>query len=311
MGVPLSGIYDAPQSYPYMSSPQAQEGSQRTRSILYQQPIVGLSRHSRSQIWAPPFEDTNVLQMMVSDFGGQYQILKPKVLAKIGRGFFPSDGKWTCYRRNYFSVTCGFGLHPWPGSAALYICYYGQKIERIRGFSMDITAAVHGGYADASRDLVQQTPKRNKGSERKPGRVTLLPSPPAFQSADLANLSSAPLRSQSMEYNSSRAGTAQPCHAPRSHTFERIQFQKATAMNGKRRAQQQYYDLVVRLYAETDSSVSGETQQIEIARRHSHPMVVRGRSPGYYKDACHGSTTTMGPDGAYFDGRCSGLGHKF
>jgi meiosis-specific transcription factor NDT80 len=84
--------------------------------------------------------------------------------------------------------------------------------------------------------------------------------------------------------------------------FERIQFQKATANNGKRRAQQQYYNLVVELYAEIASSVPGEMQWIQIARRQSHPMVVRGRSPGHYKDGRRGSTASLGPDSTGPDG---------
>ncbi|KAF7591774.1 hypothetical protein BBP40_001100 [Aspergillus hancockii] len=101
-----------------------------------------------------------------------------------------------------------------------------------------------------------------------------------------------------MDYNSSYSNAPPPSQPPTQHTFERIQFQKATANNGKRRAQQQYYNLVVDLYAEIAGPVSSnETQWIKIARKLSHPMVVRGRSPGHYKDGRRDSTTSMGPDG--------------
>lgn len=313
MGMPLGGMNDLSRSHGYPGTPRALDsGMDRSQNNMYQQPIVESSQRSQPQVEAPPFDDTTILHTVVAEFGGQYQTVKPDVQAKMGRGPFPAEGKWTCYRRNYFAVTCGFGLHPWPPTAPLYIRYPDQTLEPIRGFSMAISAIVNGQYGE-TRELVQHTPKRDKQSERKPGRVVLQPaSPPSFTATSSVNgsLSGFPLGSQSMDYNPSFAGTPQPCQPPTSHVFERIQFQKATANNGKRRAQQQYYNLVVELYAEVASSVPGETEWIQIARRHSHPLVVRGRSPGHYKDGRRGSTGSMGPDGAGGDSTtCSVLPH--
>ncbi|KAJ5867236.1 p53-like transcription factor DNA-binding [Penicillium rubens] len=300
IGLPL-GMNDLSRSHGYPGTPRTLDGGMdRSQNNMYQQPIVESSQRSQPQVEAPPFDDTTVLHTIVAECGGQYQTVKPDVQAKMGRGPFPAEGKWTCYRRNYFAVTCGFGLNPWPPTASLYIRYPDQTLEPIRGFSMAISAIVNGQYGE-TRELVQHTPKRDKQSERKPGRVVLQPAPPPSFTATSTvngNLSGFPLGSQSMDYSSSYAGTPQPCQPPTSHVFERIQFQKATANNGKRRAQQQYYNLVVELYAEVASSVPGETEWIQIARRHSHPLVVRGRSPGHYKDGRRGSTGSMGPDGA-------------
>jgi hypothetical protein len=66
---------------------------------------------------------------------------------------------------------------------------------------------------------------------------------------------------------------------PPQHTFERIHFQKATANNGKRRAQQEFFHVVVELWA--DVGRMGVSERIEIATRHSAQIVVRGRSPRY------------------------------
>lgn len=78
-------------------------------------------------------------------------------------------------------------------------------------------------------------------------------------------------------------------------TFDRIQFQKATANNGKRRAQQQYFHVVVRL--EVNVGRPGmQDDWIIVASRESSPMVVRGRSPGHYKDNRRDSQTSMDPD---------------
>ncbi|KKK20811.1 hypothetical protein ARAM_000037 [Aspergillus rambellii] len=170
---------------------------------------------------------------------------------------------------------------------------------------MSISAIVNAQYGEV-RELVQHTPKRDKQSERKPGKIIMQPCQPSavILSHGSATNSGQPgfsLMSQSggmpVDYNSSYNGAPQSSLPPSQHTFERIQFQKATANNGKRRAQQQYYNLVVELFAEISPVGSSESQWIKIARRLSHPMVVRGRSPGHYKDGRRDSSTSMGPDG--------------
>ncbi|GIJ88656.1 hypothetical protein Asppvi_007581 [Aspergillus pseudoviridinutans] len=252
---------------------------------------------------APPFHETNILLPIVAGS----QAIKPEIHAKIHKGFFQVDDKWTCYRRNYFSVSCSFSLHPWT-RAPLYLKVTDQTTERILKFSMCISAVVNAQYGEI-RELVQHTPKRDKQSERKPGKVVLQPCQPppplllnhgaatsgGGQHAFALNSQSAAL---SMDYSASYTGAPQQSQPPTQHTFERIQFQKATANNGKRRAQQQYYNLVVELYAEiTNPNNGSETQWMKIARKLSHPMVVRGRSPGHYKDGRRDSSTSMGPDG--------------
>ncbi|KAJ5673735.1 p53-like transcription factor DNA-binding [Penicillium macrosclerotiorum] len=312
MGLPLTGVNDVSRAHGFSGTPRGLDGLDRTQTALFQQPqpIVESSHRSQAQVEAPPFEETNVLESIVADFGTSQQILKPDVQAKIGRGFFASDGKWTCYRRNYFAVTCSFSFQPWPSTVPLYIRHSDQTMEPIRGFAMSISAIVNGQYGD-TRELVQHTPKRDKQSERKPGRVVLQPSPPQSLMAGATGNGTHgfSLGSQSLDYTSAFTGAPQPCQPPQSHMFERIQFQKATANNGKRRAQQQYYNLVVELHAEVAGPVSGESQWVQIARRHSHPMVVRGRSPGHYKDGRRDSTTSMGPDGGSGEGPGGSLPH--
>jgi meiosis-specific transcription factor NDT80 len=307
MGLPLTGINDVSRGHGYSGTPRALDIMDRNQTALLQPPPVESPQRSHAPAEAPPFEDTSILKSIVADFGGTQQTVKPEVYAKIGRGFFPSDNKWTCYRRNYFAVTCSFSLHPYPSSVPLYIRHADQTLEPIRGFAMSLSAIVNGQYGE-TRELVQHTPKRDKQSERPPPRVVLQPSPPqSLTSASAGNGTHGfPLGSQSLDYNSSFAGAPQP---PQSHMFERIQFQKATANNGKRRAQQQFYNLVVELQAEVASPVSGESQWVLIARRHSHSMVVRGRSPGHYKDGRRDSTTSMGPEGGSGDNSGNTLPH--
>jgi len=303
IGLPLSGVNDVSRSHQYTGTSRAMDGlMDRSQAAVFQQPMVEASGRSSTQVEAPPFEDTTILETIVAEFGGTQQTVKPEVQAKIGRGFFASDGKWTCYRRNYFAVNCSFSLHPWPSTVPLFIRHSDQTLEPIRGFRMCISAIVNGSYNE-TRPLVQHTPKRDKQSERTPGPVILQPTPPlslTTGSTGAGGHGSFPLSSQSLDYNSAFTGATQPCQPPTSHLFERIQFQKATANNGKRRAQQQYYNLVVELYAEVPR---GEISDwVQVARRHSHPMVVRGRSPGHYKDIRRDSTASMGPDGGGSEG---------
>lgn len=310
MALPLNGVNDLSRAH-YAGTPRALDSVlERSQSAIFQQPIVESTQRPQAQE-APPFEDTHVVHSIVADFGGTQQTVKPEVQAKIGRGFFASDNKWTCYRRNYFAVTCSFTLLPWPANVPLYISYNDQTLRPIRGFAMSISAIVNGQYND-TRELVQHTPKRDKQSERKPGRVALQPTPPPSLTAGTTSNGSHsgfPLGSQSLDYNSSFTETPQPYRPPTSHMFERIQFQKATANNGKRRAQQQYYNLVVELQAEVSLGSGEESGWIQVARRHSSRMVVRGRSPGHYKDGRRDSNTSMGPDGSSGDGSGGGIPH--
>lgn len=311
MGMPLTGVNDVSRGHQYSGTPRVMEGMlDRNQTPVFQQPMVEPTQRSQAQVEAPPFEETSILESIVAEVGGTQQTVKPEVQAKIGRGFFSSDGKWTCYRRNYFAVTCSFSLHPWPSTVPLYIRHPDQTLEPIRGFAMSISAIVNGQYGD-TRELVQHTPKRDKQSERKPSRIPLQPSPPPSLGGSTGNHGHAgfPLGSQPLDYGAPFTGAPQPCVQPAtSHMFERIQFQKATANNGKRRAQQQFYNLVVELHAEVAGPIGNDAQWVLIARKHSHQMVVRGRSPGHYKDGRRDSTASMGPDESSGDGS-GGLSH--
>lgn len=300
---PLSSLNDMSRLSPYTSTPRALDNAgDRSQNLMLGHSgnmlIESMQRLSQPTTDAPPFNETNVLQPIISG----NQTIEPVIQAKIHKGFFQVDDKWTCYRRNYFSVSCSFSLNPWTHSP-LFLKYPDhQGTERIRSFAMSISAIVNGQYGEI-RELVQHTPKRDKQSERKPAKVPLQPSqpPPLVLGHGSSNSSQLgfSLGSQAgmgMDYNS-YSSTPQPSQPPTQHTFERIQFQKATANNGKRRAQQQYYNLVVELFAEIANPLGGEALWVKIARRLSHPMVVRGRSPGHYKDGRRDSTTNMGPDG--------------
>lgn len=174
----------------------------------------------------------------------------------MDRGFFLADNDWTCYRRNYFQVSGAFAIH---GLNHYYADQETQCLVQVDGhffpvhnFSMNISARVSN--SDKKIELVQHTPKRDKGPQSTPIAKLIMPGGNLSMSSVGANQSIV--------------------------TFERIQFKTATANNGKRRAAQQYYEIVVDLYANCNKGES-----VRVATCTSAALVVRGRSPGHYADS--------------------------
>ncbi|KAI7904188.1 uncharacterized protein BX663DRAFT_504230 [Cokeromyces recurvatus] len=190
-------------------------------------------------------------------------LLTVRIQAKMDRGFFLADNDWTCYRRNYFQVSSAFSIH------GLNTTYYTPEHDYpclvqvdnsfypVRQFSMCISTRISN--SDKSIELVQHTPKRDKGPQTTP-----LPKP-VMPGGNLSMTAMGGTTSQSIV------------------TFERIQFKTATANNGKRRAAQQYYVCLVDLFADI-VTIDGSFKSIKVATCQSAPLVVRGRSPGHYSD---------------------------
>ncbi|OLL24962.1 Transcription factor vib-1 [Neolecta irregularis DAH-3] len=155
----------------------------------------------------------------------------PSIFASVDRGFFVADGKWTCYRRNYFQTHIQVNL-------VSNLCM-SNKVP-IQSFQTTISSHIASDPNNAIV-LVQHTPKRDKGPQMAPAFVTIGPDEKVV--------------------------------------FERIQFKSATANNGKRRAQQQFFIIRVELHA----TIAGQ-DPILIGVSRSMPVVVRGRSPGHYAD---------------------------
>ena len=102
---------------------------------------------------------------------------------KVDRGFFiaPEDNEWTCYRRNYFQLTVAYSISsPNPAlsnesllGAGIMLDYHGRQ-ERVTGFKITIGARVYGSDQKII-DLVQHTPKRDKGPQLKPALNLMMP----------------------------------------------------------------------------------------------------------------------------------------
>lgn len=242
----------------------------------------------------PPFEKTKSTQQIVDSKG---QPVHVELHAKIDKGFFKADHDWTCYRRNYFSVACSYTLKPPYATPTDPLFLHRANTDHIRALAICITARVSGDETKLI-DLVQHTPKRDKGPLGRPEKIKLMPSPPGALGlyADSAGLS--PGSQLSPDYDSAYPNSSP--NSPQTQTtanFDRIQFKNATANNGKRRAAQQYFNIVVELFAEVASNQASEGQWTKVASRTSARMVVRGRSPGHYSDDRRSSSTSMGPGG--------------
>jgi hypothetical protein len=133
----------------------------------------------------------------------------------------------------------------------------GQPSIPISGFAICVSARIASG--DRKIDLVQHTPKRDKGPQ-------IIPTPRVIPNGGNPHqpfASSGP--------SSVNTGIA---------TFERMQFKTATANNGKRRAAQQFYAITIELYAVS----AWDGSFILAGYSESNCLVVRGRSPGHYVD---------------------------
>ena len=206
--------------------------------------------------------------------------IRPEIYCLIEKGFFRADGDWTCYRRNYFSVGCSYSLNPRVDFKQLSLLrgISGSGISKpIQSFAVTIAAAIEGEDGKPI-ELVQHTPKRAEGPMASPELVKLHP---CLEAADSELLNAAMSRNP-------YALDPDPSHPllsdPSCHFFERLQFKKATANNGKRRAAQQYFHIRAELWAEVCSADTARKTRLKIVQRCSVPVVVRGRSPGHYQE---------------------------
>jgi meiosis-specific transcription factor NDT80 len=112
-------------------------------------------------------------------------IVKPEILCKIEKGFFQSaDGSWTCYRRNYFSVMLQYSLAGTYPQAPLYLTRPEGRssssrpertiTEQVKALGVCLSAAVDGPNGKVV-ELIQHTPKRDKGPQSQVRVAKILP----------------------------------------------------------------------------------------------------------------------------------------
>ncbi|KAH7375127.1 hypothetical protein B0T11DRAFT_6344 [Plectosphaerella cucumerina] len=248
-------------------------------------------QYSKGQT-VPPLMSMVTLGSLQYTDAGQPVPIKVDIQGNIDKGFFEADGDWTCYRRNYFSCVCSYSLSPWLPSSSIQFVQSGGQTYTVLDFYMCISAVV--AENDSQKiELVQHTPKRDKGPTEEPKKIRMQPKTLQHHS----------MFSHDGGLGGSRMGYGAPDpygngqaggECLTEHTFERIQFKQATANNGKRRAAQQYYHLVIELWANVGPQAPDSF--VKVAYRKSAKMIVRGRSPGHYQGERHKSTSS-GPGG--------------
>ena len=249
------------------------------------------------------------------------QAVTPDIHAKVEKGFFmaAAEQKWTCYRRNYFSVQGNFTLTPSIANGRLYIMRNGGS-EQVQAMGMRLAAAVDGAMGKTV-ELVQHTPKRDAGPKTKIEITKVSPTAPTAAGWRGANSTISPHGVYAMPIAAFHPTGAVPGpHLPLQNTgepdspsmpsppgsqygysaatashvplpgqttmdnFERVQFKQATANNGKRRASQQYFHLIMELFADVRKEGSESPNWVKVAHRVSDKIVVRGRSPSHYQN---------------------------
>ena len=285
-------------------------------------PPLGTSYSSAATIVRPdqsghreeriPFTKLYVYGSLISDD----ELVTPDIQASIEKNVFLQDEHWTCYRRNYITVSCHYTLAGCSPESTIYLDHHNDSsIPRVQvqafGVCLSATQDRPGGKTVG---LIGHTAKRDRGPQLE---VTIVKLPPAspnvhpdssmshFQSSNpgphlpLQNDRSSSGRDENgnpIRPSSSANHPSQPLNTH--YQFERIQFKQATANNGRRRATQQFYHLNVELHAQIKRPQTGELTWVKVGERVSEAMVVRGRSPGHYKPRSHdGSSGASGGAG--------------
>ena len=221
---------------------------------------------------SPPFHVTKTILPIYNDQGGEVQ---PEIHARTGNGFFKANQDWTCYRSGYFSVACWYTLEPWCDLTSVSLSIrQDNHLKPVQSLALCLFAKVNGEDG-REIDLVQHRPKRDRGPTASPQKVELMPVSVPAASGVLGP-------SHRTTAKGVTQSSAQYEHVSSCANFDRIKFKYATANNGEKNAIQKYFHLVVGLYVHVNSGNTFEDAWIQVATCMSAPLVVRGRSPGFY-----------------------------
>lgn len=220
-----------------------------------------------------------------------HQRVMPTIDATKVKGM-KKEEHWTCYRRNYMSVSCSYSLAtPIAGKPIFIEGVVGpNSLSQVQSFALKLTANMDT-QTGKEAELFQYNPKRDAKSPVKFHKVY-----PRSRGNTTNSLpaSECPLLPRQHEEEDDCRSLAPS--SPRRHeaVFERIQFGNATQNNGKRRQHQQFYYLVMGLYADIRSPGSPEANWVKVAHTLSDRLIVRGRSPGHYNGTSASSSKKQG-----------------
>lgn len=238
---------------------------------------------SEQQHNTPPVSETHMLSIL--EYKEDQTVLPILTInAVVDKGFFLVDDEWTCYKRNYFSCTCSYFTSPSIDASALQLIdpVSGVRLG-VHGLAIGISAVVRGNESCAI-ELVQHSSNRDKAPTPPPD-VSLASKSALDQDVYIGGYQEA-----HKSVHRRPLQISPPQSLPAEHTFERLQFLRATADNGRKRTEQQYFRLVFKIYAEINTD--GGERLIPIAQAKSAPLIVRGRPAGHYKAARETSTSS-------------------
>ncbi|OAP54160.1 hypothetical protein AYL99_11695 [Fonsecaea erecta] len=266
-----------------------------------------------------PFHDTTVLHPVLTLAG---DCLLPEILASIPNAFSQIDQKWICYRRNFFAVQCSVTFRNGVANGPFFLSSDGFP-ELIQQFAVSIkaktvwadadvilkpvnsikdeTASTSNEEREAQDLIVQHTSKRDKATMSIPGRHLIAPSPNHGIGTDGTYTSAFHVYGALDSLHSGMIGAFPSFGSPGTnsiptcYTFDRLQFRKSTAHNGKRHKMQERFIVVVELSA--NIGMFGDENWVVIATKDSDRIMARGRSPGHFKeDESPDSEPSMDPD---------------
>lgn len=286
-----------------LQNPRSIQPAVSTRSDSPLETTVRVERHSDDLQPPIPFADLQNICDVLCDG----RIVEVSIDAEIdNKNFFRVDDVWTCYRRNYLAVTCSYSLDPSCEGKHIFLQDPRLKKPRaISAFAMTIAATLDRAQGKKV-ELIRHTAKRDKAPQLEIKLVKLPPNPPqsaaragAFHSTAQAHSPILPLQRlpNDPSFYDILSAPQQECK----HSFDRIQYKVATQNNGRRRSAQQFYHLVVQLWADVRQTSDQKEEWVKVAYCTSPPMVVRGRSPSHYKDKHY--DRGAGPAGAGGTGR--------
>ena len=171
------------------------------------------------------------------------------------------------YRRNYFAVSINYSLSPAtrPATGYLYLNEQGlhQQIKALGVRTRAVNSKEHGENVPISVFTAKRGPPMN-------------PAPPLERELQ-------PNMQRGINIYPDSTGHGDDVrHRPIHHTFQRLQFRKATENNGVRRRGQSFYHIVVELRALVIGRTGGD-EWVKVASTISGPILVRGRCPNSFE----------------------------
>ena len=215
--------------------------------------------------WIPWESYTEVNQLFDEDGNRVEVVLRATTTKEYGEDMMNGHRYHVMYRRNYFRIEAGYRLEPTGKKIGQLFVNLGGEMALVEGICATVRGVVEG---DLSEEIEICTfDSARKKLDEKPSILALTPSneEPAFEDSTAVD------------------------DADDLGIWRRMQWRRATANNGARRAKKSTYNIVVPLMVQVrpreakrqqrGAEISPETELVEIGYSMSGPIQARGRCP--------------------------------